>query len=132
MPLSDADYDEIFQYVRSVTRDARLGAIDEQITSKLGSSGESFSDLVNYLKGFIDEISSESKSQIYPIIQRFRQHVKTESGVPIQGVRVNLTEDEQRRYQVRELVFTPKEELQVLASELGQILREIIDDRQNG
>ena len=128
MPLSDNEYLEILQSLRQTMREAGLGSVDERILSDLRGSEGPFYDLTIYLKLLISEFSLGSDEQLRNVLRRVRRSVKTESGDPVQGFRVQLSPEESRRYETEFVDFAPPPQLEQIIAELRSILEELRSD----
>jgi hypothetical protein len=129
MPLNDRNYRDILEHIRVSLRERELGGVDERIMSDLRGSEGPFYDLVFYLKHLIEEVSLGSDEQLRGVLRRIRSTVHTQSGEPVQGIRVELLPEERERYGIRQVDFAPTPELQEVASELRDLLQEIQADR---
>ncbi len=129
MPLDNDEYVEILQYLRRLLRDGGLGSVDERLALNLQASDGPYYDLVFYVKHLIEEISLGSDRQLTAVLRRFRNVVETDSGRPVEGIRVSLTSDEARRYGTETIEFSPDSKLQEIVDELSQLLDELHRDR---
>ena len=129
MPLNDRDYQDILQNLRRSLREQGFGGIDERIVSDIRGSEGSYYDLAFYLKHLIEEVSLGSDEQIREVLRRVRGAVHTESGQPVDGIRVQLSPEEAERYSTREVDFAPSSDLREIATELRGVLEELHADR---
>jgi len=92
-----------------------------------GSDGP-FWDLLFYLKHLREEIQLGSDVQYRETLRRVRRYVETESGVPVEGIRIEFSSEEAERYNMRELVITPSRELSGIGEELGALIEALRSD----
>jgi hypothetical protein len=114
--------------MRTQVGELGLSALDERITSNMRGSDGPFWDLLFYLKHLREEIQLGSDAQYRETLRRVRQHVQTESGVPVEGIRVEFSPEEVERYGVRELVLAPSRELGGIADEFGALIEALRND----
>jgi hypothetical protein len=130
--MKDEDYRDILQFTRSALRKAGLGAIDERIMSDIHGSEGPFWDLTYYLKHLTEEIALGSDIHLSNVLRRVRRHAGTESGEPIEGVKVIISDQDRERYNAREIYFAPDPELGELAEELRTLIGQLYEDHRSG
>jgi len=128
--MTNADYRELLRTTRLQVADLGLRALDERIISNMRDSKGPFWGLLFYLKHRREEIQLGSDSLYRETLRRVRQHVKTESGVPVAGIRIDFSPEEAERYGVRRLDFAPSHELGDIAEELETLIRALSQDHE--
>lgn len=128
--MNDQDYREILGTIRRRLRDLGLGTIDELIITNMRGSEGAFWDLERYLKHLREEVRLGSDFQYRETMRRMGRYVVTESKQPLRGIRIELSEEEQARYQMRYLDIAPNQEMGRIAEELGVLLAELRNDRE--
>lgn len=128
--MTNEDYRDLLQVTRMRVAELGLGALDERITSNMRGSDGPFWDFLFYLKHLREEIQLGSDVQYRETLRRVRQHVETESGVPVEGIRIEFSPEEAGRYNMRDLVITPSSELGGIGEELGSLIEELRRDRE--
>jgi hypothetical protein len=128
--MNNEDYRAILQDMRRQTSDLGLRAIDERIVSNMRGSEGPFWDLLYYLKHLREEVQLGSDVQYRETLRRIRQYVATESGVPVEGIRIDFSPEDADRYGVSYLDLTPSRELGSIAEEIGSLIEALNSDRQ--
>lgn len=125
MPLSDSEYTDILRSLRMTMRESGLAATDERIMSEFRERQGPFHDLMAYLRLLIIDLSLGSDAQVRTVLHRMRTAAETESGVPIQGFRLELSPEESRRYGTESVDFGPSPELNQTLADLHSLLEEL-------
>lgn len=128
--MNNEDYRDILQFTRRVLNQAGFATIDERIMSDIHGSEGAFWDLTYYLKHLTDEVTLGSDIHLSNMLRRVRQHVRTESGEPIEGFRVVISEEDRERYNADQIDFAPNPELGELAQELRSLIEELYEDHR--
>jgi hypothetical protein len=128
--MNNEDYRAILQDMRRQTADLGLRAIDERIVSNMRGSDGPFWDLLYYLKHLREEVQLGSDVQYRETLRRIRQHVATESGAPVEGIRIDFSPEDADRYGMNHLDFAPSRELGSIAEEVGSLIEALNNDRQ--
>lgn len=129
--MTNKDYQEILQTTRKALIHMGLGGIDERIMSDLRGSDGPFWDLMYYLKHLTEEVSLGADTQLSGVLRRFRRFVGTESGDIVEGVRVIISEEDRRRYEIDHIDFSPSPELGEIANELHALIEELHNDHNS-
>jgi hypothetical protein len=129
MALNDNDYVEILEFLRQLLQENRLGAVDERLVNQLRGSDGPYYALVDYLKLLSAEASLRTDDQLRTVLARFRGVVATESGEPIQGIRVAFSETEGRVFQSDHMDLESDPEAQRLVRVLHQLIDDLNRDR---
>ncbi len=129
MALNDTDYAEILSFLRRLLQQNGLGSMDDRLTRSIRGSEGAYYDLVFFLKRLIEEINLGTDRQLGSVLSRFRDVVETESDQSIQGIRVSLTEEEQRVFQTETIDFAPDPQSQEVVTDLLRLLDELHTDR---
>jgi hypothetical protein len=128
--MNNDDYRAILQETRRKAADFGLRAIDERIISNMRGSDGPFWDLLYYLKHLREEVQLGSDVQYRETLQRIRQHVVTESGAPVEGIRINFSPEDADRYGMTHLDLAPSRELGSIAEEIDSLIEALNNDRQ--
>jgi hypothetical protein len=88
--MDNQDYRELLQATRDKVEELGLSALDERITSNMRCSDGPFWDLLFYLKHLREEIQLGSDIQYRETLRRVREYVQTESGAPVEGMRIEF------------------------------------------
>lgn len=128
--MNNEDYRTILQDMRRQASELGLRAIDERIVSNMRGSDGPFWDLLYYLKHLREEVQLGSDVQYRETLRRIRQYVETESGVPVEGIRIDLSPEDADRYGMRHLELAPSRELDSIAEEIGSLIEALNNDRQ--
>lgn len=126
--MTNEDYRDLLRATRIQVAERGLSALDERITSNMRGSDGPFWDLLFYLKHLREEIQLGSDVQYRETLRRVRQHVQTESGAPVEGIRIEFSPEEAERYNMRDLVITPSRELGEIGEELGELIEALRRD----
>ena len=133
--MNDRDYRELLRFTRDQVAALGLGAIDERIMSNMRGSEGGLWDLTFYLKHLREEIQLGSEAEYRETLRRARRYVETESGRPIEGIRIELSPEDAERYGMRYFEITPNAQLGEIAAELGGLIEALIaeeDDHPEG
>ena len=95
-----------------------------------GSEGALW-DLTFYLKHLREEIQLGSDVEYRETLRRVRRHVETQSGRPIEGIRIELAPEDAERYGMRSFEISPNAELSEIAAELGSLIESLIADEHD-
>jgi hypothetical protein len=128
--MNNEDYRTILLDMRSQASELGLRAIDERIVSNMRGSDGPFWDLLYYLKHLREEVQLGSDVQYRETLRRIRQHVTTESGLPVEGIRIEFSPEDSERYRMHHLDLTPSRELGSIAEEIGALIEALNSDRQ--
>lgn len=101
--MKNQDYRDIHDHLRKEVRRRELVSLDEWIMADFQPSRDSGKDLLRYINMLSKSLLERSSSGYGNILKNFRKSVKTEDGKVIEGVKVVLTEEEQRLYRTREV-----------------------------
>src|SRR4030095_11860813 len=101
--MTNEDYRTLLRETRTHIAEVGLRVLDERITSNMRGSEGPFWDLLYYLKHLREEIQLGSDTHYRETLRRFRQHVATDSGAPVAGIRIELSPEEAERYGVSRL-----------------------------
>jgi|MTBAKSStandDraft_2_1061841.scaffolds.fasta_scaffold06718_4 hypothetical protein len=123
--MTNDDYQEILQATRKMLMQMGLGGVDERIMSDIHGSEGPFWDLMYYLKHLSEEVPLGADTQLSSVLRRFRHHVGTESGDMVEGIRVIVSEEDRRRYDLDHIDFAPNPELSEIAHELHALIEEL-------
>lgn len=126
--MNNQDYRELLQATRDQVEGLGLSALDERITSNMRGSDGPFWELLFYLKHLREEVQLGSDVQYRETLRRVRLFVQTESGVPIEGIRIEFSPEEAERYRMREMVISPSRELGEIGEELGALIEALRND----
>jgi hypothetical protein len=127
--MNNEDYRAILQDMRRQTSDLGLRAIDERIVSNMRGSEGPFWDLLYYLKHLREEVQLGSDVQYRETLRRIRQHVVTESGAPVEGIRIDFSPEDAARFGVRHIDLAPSRELGSIAEEIAALIEALNNDR---
>ncbi len=130
--MNDDDYRELLRFTRAQVRNIGLGAIDERIMSNMRGSDGALWDLTFYLKHLREEVQLGSDAEYRDTLRRVRRHVETESGRPIEGIRIELSPEDAERYGMRSFEITPNAELGAIAAEIGELIESLIEEEGDG
>jgi len=128
--MTDKDYREILEFARQTLKQAGFGGIDERIMSDMRGPEGPFWDLVYYLKRLTEELALGSDVQQGNVLRRIRRHVETESGQPVEGVRVVMSDEDRKRYDLEYIEFVPNPQFGEIAQELRALINELREDHQ--
>ena len=123
--MTDDDYREILRSTRQALDRNGLSRIDEHIRSFDRPKEDAFEDLIQYLRQLIDEIRSARSQPIDSIMERINKYVRTESGFPVQGIRVETEEGEYAYYEPSRSDLRDRRQLWDLASSLEVLIEEL-------
>jgi hypothetical protein len=129
--MNDEDYRELLRYTRTQIRRLNLGAIDERIMSNMRGSEGALWDLSFYLKHLREEIQLGSDTEYSETLRRIRRHVRTQTGGPVEGIRIDLSPEDAERYGMRSFDIRPSAELGEIAEELGLLMESVIAERDD-
>lgn len=128
--MNNEDYRAILLDMRSQATELGLRAIDERIVSNMRGSDGPFWDLLYYLKHLREEVQLGSDVQYRETLRRIREHVTTELGLPVEGIRIDFSPEDSERYRMHHLDLTPSHELGGIAEEIGVLIETLNSDRQ--
>jgi hypothetical protein len=128
--MTDSDYKDIFHTIRHRLRELGFGMIDESIISNMRGSDGAFWDLNHYLKELREQVRLGSDHKYRETMLRTNRYVETESGRPIEGIRVSLSEEERQRYDMPQLDILPSPEMDQIAQDLDKLMKELVLDYQ--
>ena len=128
--MTNQDYREILDFTRRMLREVGFIAIDGRIMSDIRESEGPFSALIYFLERFREEIALGSGNQISGVLSRVNRHAQTESGGVIQGIRVNLSDEDLEQQSRAHIDFTPDPKLDKVAQEFRKLIEELIQDYQ--
>jgi hypothetical protein len=126
--MKNEDYMELLRVTRMQVSQLGLSALDERIMSNMRGSDGPFWDLLFYLNRLREEIQLGSDVQYRETLRRVRLYVQTDSGSPVEGIRIEFSPEDAERYGMRELVITPSLELGRIGEELGTLIEELRSD----
>ncbi len=126
--MENQDYRDILHHLRKEVRKRELASLDEWIMADFQPSRNSGEDLLRYINMLSKSLRERSSSGYGKILKNFRKSVKTEDGKEIKGVKVVLSEDEQRLYRIREVNLQLGPDYSELISRLEGISIEIEND----
>ena len=126
--MNNEDYRSLLQSTRAQVNKLGLSALDERITSNLKGSEGPFWDLLFYLQHLREEVQLGSDVQYRETLRRVRRYVETESGEPVEGIRIDFSAEEAERYNMRDLVIKPSRELSGIGEELGALIEALRSD----
>ena len=126
--MTNEDYRELLRATRLQVAELGLRALDERITSNMRGSEGPFWDLLFYLKHLREEIQLGSDTHYRETLRRVRQHVRTDSGEPVAGIRIEFSSEDAERYGLPHLDIAPSQELGTIAAELGELIRALSED----
>jgi hypothetical protein len=129
--LNDQDYRELLRFVRAEIQRLNLGAIDERIMSNMRGSEGALWDLTFYLKHLREEIQLGSDTEYSETLRRIRRHVQTQTGRPVEGIRIDLSTEDAERYGMRSFEIRPNAELGEIADQLGLLMESLIAQRND-
>jgi hypothetical protein len=129
--MNNLDYIDLLRATRAKVAELGLSALDERITSNMRGSDGPFWDLLYYLKHLREEVQLGSDVQFRNTLRRVRQYVRTESGAPVEGIKIDFSPEDAERYGAREMEFSPSRELGGIAEELGALIDELYKDHNN-
>lgn len=98
MPLTDEDHADLLRTLRGGLHELGLGSMDERISLRVRGAENPYQDLEKYLVLLIEEISLGTDESVRHVLSRFQEIVETKSGETVQGIRVELSAEEVRRY----------------------------------
>jgi len=134
--VTDDDYRAILRQARSQALELGLSGLDERITSAMRGSDGPFYDLLFYLKHLREEVQLGSDTEYRETLRRVRRYVRTESGEPVAGVRIEFTPTDADRYGMENLDLAPSREFGAIAEELEQLIEALREqherDRESG
>lgn len=128
--MNDQDYRELLRTMRAQVSNLGLGAVDERIMPSMRESDGPFWDLTFYLKHLREEIQLGSDTEYRETLRRVRRHVETESGEPVEGIRIDFSPADAERYQIPHLDIKPSSELGDIARQLDELIRSLITDHE--
>ena len=128
MALKEEEYQELFQSIRKTMQGSGLSSIDEQIMSRFKGSEGHFYDLAMYLRLLVEYMSLSSDFQFRTDLQRIQEVAETESGHPIEGVRLQLSPEEAKLYKIETINLMPIAANQKIVEELHSVLDELDSD----
>ena len=126
--MTDDDYREILKLIRQALDRDGLSRIDEHIRSFDRPKEGAFEDLIQYLRRLTDEIRSSRSQPIDSILERFNKYVRTESGAPVQGIRVETGEGEYAYYEPSRSDLRDRRMLWNLASTIEALIEELEEE----
>jgi len=129
--MDDKDYKEILQFTRELMRNRGFAAVDERILSDMRGSEGAYWDLTYYLKHLVEEIALGSDRQLVNVLRRYRENVRVEAGGPIVGIRVEMSEEDRKRFDRQYFDFEPNHELGEIAEDLKLLIHELHNYREN-
>jgi hypothetical protein len=133
MALTESEYLDMLNSMRTMLGRAGLGGMDERIISDLRNleGNSAYYQLIHYLKLLAEEVGLGADEQMRSVLRRFRASVKTQTGDHIQGIELQLSPEEADRYQIKKVVFGPDSLLQEIAADLRSIIDELKEDHYN-
>jgi hypothetical protein len=133
MALNNEDFVEILGYTRHLLIERGFRDIDERLVSGLhAAEGNSFYDLVGYLKGLTELTRSATSRQMNRTLARLREFVRTEDGGPIAGFDLVMTEGDADRFRTDETPLGGSAELDNVVEELEGIIGQLFEEYHNG
>jgi hypothetical protein len=130
--MNDNDYRELLRFTRAQVLNLGLGAIDERIMSRMRGSEGALPDLMFYLKHLREEIQLGSDIEYRETLRRVRRHVQTESGRPVEGIRIDLSPEDAERYGMDHLEIRPSAELGEIAQQLDSLVESLFTEQDRG
>jgi len=129
--MNEQDYRELLRFTRAQVAKVGLGAVDERIMSNMRRSEGALWDLTFYLKHLREEIQLGSDAEYRETLRRVRRHVETQTGRPIEGIRIELSADDAERYGMRHFEITPNAELGEIATELSLFIESLTAEQND-
>src|SRR5207249_4842956 len=129
--MNDHDYRELLRFTRDQVARLGLGATDERIMSNMRGSEGALWDLTFYLKHLREEIQLGSDTEYRETLRRVRRHVQTQSGRPVEGIRIELSPEDAERYGMRYFEITPNAQLGEIAAELASLIESLIAEQDD-
>ena len=132
--MTDTDYREILRSTRQALDRFGLSKIDERLMSFEKPQKRALEDLIQYRRHLVHEIRESGSNPVDRILERINKYVRTESGAPVQGLRVETEEGEYLYYEGSQFDGRQRLELERLASILEDLIRGIEheNDRDQG
>ncbi|MGV9751139.1 hypothetical protein [Nocardia farcinica] len=146
--MNEEESDELLRHIRELVIRNGRGDIDERLISSrlqydatdgvLDSSGEITSGrregadrrLFSYLEGLRDELSLGGERAAQETMRRFR-NIRTDSGAPIRGITVDMTESDAKAYGTRSIDLIGSPELDAIIADLDAFIAELRESEDN-
>jgi hypothetical protein len=129
--MTDEEYRDILQSTREWLKQVGFGGIDERLMLSFRESRGPFHDLIRYLEALAEEIALGSDVQLANVLRRLRQHVQTESGGAVEGIRVLMSDNERRLYQESQIDFALDPSLSEVVRDIREVITDLEVERRN-
>jgi hypothetical protein len=127
--MDSEEFAALLQHVRRTVSSRGLGELDQLLVrSRLTDIPTSQGQLLAYLDGLRNEISLGTEQTMRQTMQRLRQ-IRTDDGRPVEGVTIDVTDDDFPAYGARTIDLVGSPGLDALLAELDELIARV---RQSG
>lgn len=123
--MNDDETSELLQYLRQAVRAESFGDLDQLlVSSRLSDVRRADRQLIAYLEGLRDEIALGSEDAMRQTMARLRE-IRTDDGRPIQGVVLDVVDEDVAIYGTRRIDLVGSPELDALVRQVDTLLAEL-------
>lgn len=131
--MNEAEYADILQFTQRRMQEYGLASLNDRIVSDLRVHLDNPSTrLLRYLDALESELRLRTASTVRTITERFRATVDTESGQPIDGLSVLLSEEDRDLFGTEVVDLKGDSNLDALVSEIAELRAELSETRDRG
>ncbi|MGO4362275.1 hypothetical protein [Terrabacter sp. RAF57] len=126
--MNDEEYETLLQTLRLRTRGSGRADLDGLLMdSRVAEARGPREAVIGYLTGLRDEMSLGGEEVIRESMRRLRG-IPTESGLPIEGIVVDVTEQDRAAFGIDEIDLVGSPELDRAVREIDDLIRELRED----
>lgn len=131
--MNEAEYAEILQFIQRRMQEYGLANLNERIVSDLRvRPGSPSIQLLRYLDALESELRVRTASTARAITEWFRQTVGTESGKPVEGVILALSDQDRELFGMDVVDLSGGPDLDALIGEVAELRSELREGRDSG
>src|SRR4051812_21304532 len=131
--MQEHEFAEVLRFARDRMRAYGFGVLDERILSDISiDPGGPFTQLTRYIETLESEVRLGSDDAIRTTINRFRQFLGTESGVPVAGIQVVMSNSDAVAFGVDRIDLGVGADLESVIDDLSALALELRESRDGG
>jgi hypothetical protein len=129
--MNETEFAELLRFIQARMREYGFAEINERIIAEIRiDPGSSSSELLRYLRILTSELRVRTDEPAQRIIESFREIVQTDSGRPVDGLTVLLSDQDSQLFGTATVNLSPTRDISVLLADLERLQSELRDSRE--
>lgn len=130
--MTEQEFAEVLQHLQTQVRAHGLGDANDRIVSDIRvDPGRPSEQLVRYIDALVTELRLLDDQAVQRILDQANEYVRTESGRPIDGVTIILSESDRDTFGVDTVELGVSQDHTALIRSLEQLRGDLLDSREN-